>query len=335
MSKVRKVILIVLAVLALMVIGAYAFLQVQLNKINRITTEETEFTTEDFDEDTDEPDTINGVDWGLNNGVETREGVTNILLVGQDTRVTGQRARSDSMIILTVDNNRKRLSMVSLMRDLYVQIPGYSDNKINAAYAFGGFPLLDQTIETNFGIHIDYNVEVDFTGFKDIIDTIGGIDIKLNEAEVAYMSGSSQYSGKSQQDPISGLVVGYNHLNGEAALMYARIRYVRTDDSHDDFGRTERQRIVIQTVFQQVKDESWGNLLGVYDEVASDLTTDMTNDEILSVALTAYNIGTSSIDEYRIPADGTYSGQTIRRMSVLVPNDWNTLRADLQEFIYG
>ena len=335
MSKVRKVILIVLAVLALMVIGAYAFLQVQLNKINRITTEETEFTTEDFDEDTDEPDTINGVDWGLNNGVETREGVTNILLVGQDTRVTGQRARSDSMIILTVDNNRKRLSMVSLMRDLYVQIPGYSDNKINAAYAFGGFPLLDQTIETNFGIHIDYNVEVDFTGFKDIIDTIGGIDIKLNEAEVAYMSGSSQYSGKSQQDPISGLVVGYNHLNGEAALMYARIRYVRTDDSHDDFGRTERQRIVIQTVFQQVKDESWGNLLGVYDEVASDLTTDMTNDEILSVALTAYNIGASSIDEYRIPADGTYSGQTIRRMSVLVPNDWNTLRADLQEFIYG
>ncbi len=335
MSKVRKVILIVLAVLALMVIGAYAFLQVQLNKINRITTEETEFTTEDFDEDTDDPDTISGVDWGLNNGVETREGVTNILLVGQDTRVAGQRARSDSMIILTVDNNRKRLSMVSLMRDLYVQIPGYSDNKINAAYAFGGFPLLDQTIETNFGIHIDYNVEVDFTGFKDIIDTLGGIDIKLNEAEVAYMNGSSQYSGKSQQDPISGLVVGYNHLNGEAALMYARIRYVRTDDSHDDFGRTERQRIVIQTVFQKVKDESWGNLLSVYNEVASDLTTDMTNDEILSVALTAYNIGANSIDEYRIPADGTYSGQTIRKMSVLVPNDWNTLRADLQEFIYG
>ena len=335
MSKVRKVILIILTVLALMVIGAYAFLQMQLNKINRVTAEETDFTTEDFDEDTDEPDTISDVNWGNATDVAAQNGVTNILLVGQDTRVAGQRARSDSMIILTVDNNRKRLSMTSIMRDLYVQIPGYSDNKINAAYAFGGFQLLDQTIETNFGIHIDYNVEVDFSGFIDIIDAVGGIDIKLNEAEVAYMSGTSQYSGKSQADPISGLSVGYNHLNGEAALVYARIRYVGTGNARDDFGRTERQRIVIQTVFQKMKDEPWSNLLNIYDKVAGDLTTDMTNDQILEIALAAYGLGVDSIEEYRVPADGTYSGQTVRKMSVLVPNDWNTLRADLQEFIYG
>lgn len=335
MSKVRKVILIILTVLALMVIGAYAFLQAQLNKINRVSVDETQFTAEDFEEDAEGPDTISSVDWGLVNGVETREGVTNILLVGQDTRVAGQRARSDSMIILSVDNNNKRLSMVSIMRDLYVQIPGYSDNKINAAYAFGGFPLLDKTIETNFGVHIDYNVEVDFNGFINIIDTLGGIDIKLNEAEVAYMNGTSQYSGKSQHAPITGLTVGYNHLNGDAALVYARIRYVSTGNARDDFGRTERQRVVIQSVFQKVKDEPWGKLLSVYDAVAGDLTTDMTNDQILAIALTAYNIGAGSIDEYRIPADGTYSGQTIRKMAVLVPNNWNSTRADLQEFIYG
>ena len=335
MSKARKVILIILSAVALLVIGAYVFLQIQLNKINRISTGETEFTAEDFDEDTDDPDTISSVDWGRLNGMETRPGVTNILLVGQDTRVAGQRARSDSMIILTVDTDRSRLSMVSLMRDLYVQIPGYSDNKINAAYAFGGFPLLDQTIETNFGIHIDYNVEVDFAGFKSVIDTLGGIDITLNEEEVAYMNGTHKYSYKSQQDPISGLVVGTNHLDGEAALMYARIRYVGTGNYRDDYGRTQRQRIVIQTVFRQIKDQPWGSLLTIYDKVSGDLTTDMTNDEILSIALTAYGLGADSIDEYRIPADGTYSGQRVHGMAVLVPNDWNSTRADLQEFIYS
>lgn len=337
MSKIRKVVLIILAVLALMVIGAYAFLQAQLNKINRVTAGETEFTDEDFEEDADGPDTIDidSLDWGIQNGVETQEGVINILLVGQDTRVAGQRARSDSMIILSIDSNNKRLSMISLMRDLYVKIPGYSDNKINAAYAFGGFELLDATIAENFGVNIDYNVEVDFEGFKDIIDTIGGIDIRLNEAEVAYLSGNSKYSSKGDGNAFSGLSVGYNHLDGAEALAYARIRYVNTDTSHDDFGRTERQRTVIQTVFQQMKDEPWTSLLALYDSVADDLTTDMTNDEILSIALTAYNLGADSIDEYRIPEDGAYSSEKIRKMAVLVPTNWDTLRANVQEFIYG
>lgn len=324
MSRIRKVVLIILAVLALMVIGAYAFLQAQLSKINRVSAGETQFTAEDFEEDEEGPDTLDSVDWGEQNGIETQEGVVNILLVGQDTRQSGERARSDSMIVLSIDNNRKRLSMVSLMRDLYVQIPGYSDNKLNAAYRFGGFELLDATIETNFGIKIDHNVEVDFTGFQEIIDAIGGIDITLNSAEVDYLS-----------DVNSGLQVGVNHLDGKTALWYARIRKVGTGTERDDFGRTQRQRIVIQTVFQQMKDKPWNELLALYDTVAGVLTTDMNNDEILSLALTAYNIGADSIDEYRVPEDGGYSGQRIRKMAVLVPNDWNVLRANLQEFIYG
>ena len=335
MSTVRKVILVILSVLALMVIAAYAFLQVQLNKINRINAQETQFTTEDFDEDTTEEDTISEVNWGTIGKLQEVKGVVNVLLVGQDTRDPGQRARSDSMIILSMNSNSKRLCMTSIMRDLYVQIPGYSNNKINAAYAFGGFELLDKTIETNFGIHIDYNVEVDFNGFMHIIDALGGIDIKLNEAEVAYMDGSSEYSDYSLQDPTPGLSVGYNHLDGEAALKYARIRYVRTDNSHDDFGRTERQRVVIQTIFQQVRQQPWTELLNLYNAVVGDITTDMTNDQILSIGLTAYNLGADSISEYRIPEDNSYSGQRVHGMAVLVPNDWNVLRANLQDFING
>lgn len=334
MSKVRKVVLVILTVLALMIIGAYAFLQVQLGKINRVTAGETEFTTEDFEEDTDAEDSITDVDWGETSDIETMEGVFNILLVGQDTRVSGQRARSDSMIILTIDTNNNRLAMTSIMRDLYVQIPdyngtSYSNNKINAAYAFGGFELLDATIETNFGVQIDYNVEVDFEGFKDIIDAIGGIEIELSQAEVDYLSNNSNTGS------ISGLQVGMNLLDGEAALAYARTRYVNTSTSHDDFGRTERQRIVIQTVFQKVKDQPWTDLLSLYNTLAGCLTTDMTNDQILSMALTVYQMGADSIDEYRVPEDGAYTSETIRKMSVLVPTSWDLCRANLQEFIYG
>ena len=124
MSKLRKVVLTILTVLALMVIGAYAFLQVQLGKIDRITAAETEFTTENFEEDTDAADTLDlsTLDWGEMIGVDEseKEEVINVLIVGQDTRVPGQRARSDTMIVLSIDNANKRLSMLSIMRDLYV-----------------------------------------------------------------------------------------------------------------------------------------------------------------------------------------------------------------------
>lgn len=338
MSKLRKVILVILAVLSLMVIGAYAFLQTQLNKINRVTASETEYTTEDFEEDVDEEDTIDSseIDYGTVEDAETVEGVINIMLVGQDTRVAGQRARSDTMIILTIDTDNGALKMTSLMRDLYVQIPGYSDNKLNAAYAFGGFDLLDSTIETNFGITIDYNVEVDFTGFQEIIDAIGGVSIKLTESEVNYLSGNSKYSSKGGGNNFSGLTVGYNLLDGEEALAYARIRYVNTEDgSYSDFGRTQRQRAVIQAIFNQIREEEFTTLWSLYETVADDITTDMNDDEILSLALTAYNLGVDSIEEYRIPEDGSYSSQYIRKMAVLVPTNWDLLRTNLKEFIYG
>lgn len=180
-SRALRVLLIILAILLAVCVAVYAFGQWELGKIGRLGI--TKFTGENFEQDGSGADTIEAVDWGKADIATSVDGVVNVLLVGQDTRNPEQRARSDSMIVLSVNKNTNQLTMVSLMRDLYVKIPGYSDNKLNAAYAFGGFELLDETIATNFGIAIDYNVEINFNGFKDIIDTVDGIDVELNEAK--------------------------------------------------------------------------------------------------------------------------------------------------------
>ena len=186
--------------------------------------------------------------------------------------------------------------MISLMRDLYVQIPGYSDNKLNAAYAFGGFELLDETIATNFGIAVDYNVEVNFKGFKDIVDTIGGLDLELNETEAEYMN-SAEFVEDMGVKLDRNFTPGMNHLNGQEALCYARIRHV----GNSDWERTDRQRKVIQTIYSHVREENWTKLLDIYSNVADDLTTDMNNTQIVSIAFSAYSMGLESINSYRVP----------------------------------
>lgn len=100
--------------------------------------------------------------------------IKSILLIGQDKREGQSRQRSDSMILATLDKDQKTISLTSFMRDLYVAIPGYSSTRINAAYAYGGMDLLDETLTQNFGVEIDGNVEVDFEVFQVLVDKVGG-----------------------------------------------------------------------------------------------------------------------------------------------------------------
>ncbi|MCD8146342.1 MAG: LCP family protein [Clostridiales bacterium] len=314
-NRVLKVLLIVLVVLLLIAGGLFIFIQVKLGAISRV------FSSDYADESTDITQ-IEAVDRGEAGVATSVDGVVNVLLVGQDTR-TGERERSDTMIILSINKNTEQITMVSLMRDLYVQIPGYSNNRLNAAYQYGGFDLLDATIEENFAIVIDYNVEVDFEGFEDIIETLGGIDVELTAAEAEYIN------GKLKQDT---LVEGVNHLTGEEALWYCRTRKV----GNADFERTERQRRVLEIIYEDLKDASWLKLLKVYDSVADNITTDMNNTQIISIAYSAYTMGKSEMNSYRIPADNMYYNATLGTgMEVLIPNDWDETRALLWDYLYS
>lgn len=250
--------------------------------------------------------------------------VINILLVGSDKRATWtEKGRSDSTMIATLDLKHKRLKLTSLMRDMYLPIPGYGEDRFNASYAYGGVKLLYETIATNFGIKLDGYVIVDFTAFKAVIDTIGGVEIKLTDKEYQYLT--TAYKKGSVLDVQSGM----NNLNGEQALAYTRIR----QDGEGDFGRTRRQRDVLQSIFSEAKGMSYSELMELAETMMPYFATDLTNEEILSYIKSVVMLGTTQIDQMRIPVDNSYTQNRIRKMAVLIPDMGINTQA-LNDFVF-
>ena len=251
--------------------------------------------------------------------IETGDHIVNILLIGQDAREGEGRARSDSMILVTFNTKNKTITMTSFLRDMYVQIPGYTDNKLNAAYPAGGMELLNKTLEVNFGIRVDGNVEVNFSYFAKVIDLLGGVDLELREDEAAYINNATG---------VRALGAGVMHLNGEQALVYSRIRSL---DNDADFSRTNRQRKVIQALIEKFRNTKLPTLLKLLDDLLPMITTDMSNSEIISYATELFPmLQECTIVSQRVPADGTYQLATIRGMSCILA-DMDAARKLLQD----
>lgn len=250
--------------------------------------------------------------------------VINVLLIGSDKRVEWtQKGRSDSVMIATLDIKNKELKITSLMRDMFVEIPGYENNKFNAAYSFGGVPLLYETIALNFGLKLDGYVVVDFDAFKHIIKKLGGVPIKLTDEEQEYLT--TAYKKGS----VLKLKKGLNIMNGTQALAYTRIR----QDANGDFGRTERQRKVLTAVFGEVKTKSISEMLELAEGIMPYITTDLSNNEIINYMKEVVLMGTTQIDQMRIPVDNSYKNERIRNMAVLVP-DLEANKTALNDFIF-
>ena len=238
----------------------------------------------------------------------------NILLIGQDRRPGEGRQRSDSMILCSINPKTKEIAMVSFLRDLSVELPGdYSANRLNAPYVFGGFDLLKQTLKLNFGITVDGCFEVDFNGFQDAIDVVGGVDIELSAAEANVVGG--------------GAVAGMNHLNGAQALEYARIRKL-----DNDFGRTERQRKVLSSVLSSLKDCSLKETMSLAEELLPCMTTDLSNTQIMTMVVRCYKALGSDVNTYHVPEEGAYYNANINGMAVLVP-DRQLIRDQLENYL--
>ncbi len=244
---------------------------------------------------------------------EMLEGTYSILLVGSDRQDHSWYGNSDGMILVTINHNVQKIFLMSFMRDLYANIPGIGVRKMNAAYAVGGGPLLLQTLQQNYGVSVSDYASVDFAAMEDLIDLFGGVDIELNEAEAEYMNWP-------------GITAGWNHLNGELALAYARIRQV----GNSDWERTERQKRVLLEIYNRMNFNSVEDLQNLADVILPYVTHNLTESEILALLPVILQAKDYELVLDRVPFDGTYEFQS----EIIVPDLAYTVQR-IREEIYA
>lgn len=255
--------------------------------------------------------------------------VTNVLLIGQDRREGESTKRSDSIILASINRSAKKITLTSIMRDTYVPIPGHGRNRINVAYEVGGMELLDETIEQNLKIDIDYNAEVDFDGFIKAMTAVGNLDIELKDYEVEYLNVNSSYGGV--ENYAWHLKAGMNSLTPRQALAYSRIRYV----GNSDWERTQRQRTVITTAFHKVKSSGPITMIRVASQVFPCLTTDMSKSDMIGMAMMVMFDHIDIGDSLRVPFEGTYRPMTLNSGAQVLYADLDTNAEKLHSALYG
>lgn len=313
--KIRMIISGILIVLALCAIGLLFITEHMFDQINYI---------ESDDETIASAQGINGL---IPNQLDR---VINIVLIGEEA-MNDDQGRSDSMMLATINPEDGSLKITSMMRDMYVDIPGYGKSKLNAAFHYGGGELLVETISQTFDIDIDGYIKVDFDSFEEVIDELGGVEITLTADEAEYLNTTNYIS-----DPENRTVTeGVNLMNGNQALGYCRVRYeTASDGERDDFGRTYRQRQVLEAIFDQYKSSNPLTMYSIGSEIMSYLTTDITKQELVDYMATALACKSDGLETFRIPVSNGYTNETINGADVLViDQELNT--QELKDFING
>ncbi len=262
------------------------------------------------------------------------EDIYNVLLVGVDRRDKSWNGNSDAMMLVSMNKKEDKVSIVSLMRDTYVDIEGVGYAKLNAAYAYGAGPLLCQTITDTYKIQVDRYAAVDFFDLIDIIDIIGGVSLEVTakEAEVANgyildMCNLMGIDGYEHQIPSEG---GFVRCDGVQAVAFARNRYV----GNSDFERTERQRYVIQQLMAEVKQMSVAQMTEKMQAILGHVTMNIPETEIWSMIGEVPDILEYEFEMSRVPYDDMYSVIYVKGQDMLVP-DWDPTLEKLHDTIYG
>lgn len=358
MKKPLKITLISIAsllVVCLLVSGAFI-----INLMGRYQVDDQDYdllpadqvTPHPEDQDEDELDTSEFPSFTLPPGeTVSNEKIVNILLIGSDSRGSNDRGRSDSMMIATLDKKHKKLKLTSFLRDTYVEIYGadkngksYGWNKLNAAYAYGGAPLLMKTIEHNFKIKLDKYVIVDFTLFQSVVGRIEGVEINLSAAEADYLNRKNK--GAGSPSPIIAKE-GVNTLDGFMALSFSRARkdgvgpFTYTDGNGkqvtelNDFARAARQRYVLQQIFSKLRNE---NIITLY-QIASDCMeftrSNMKLSEVTGYLTDILSLGVGTLSQQQIPYKGAFVNAT-KTGSVLYmsPENLEKNRQKIRQFIF-
>ncbi len=281
----------------------------------------------DYDQDAR---TANGDNAAADN-FQTTDKIVNILLIGIEEIKDAQN--TDSMIIATMNTENHSLKLTSLMRDTYVHIPGHDDNRLNAVYSKGGIDLLYATIEENYGLKLDGYCMVNFKAFQEIVDLVNGVEVTLTADEAKYLNTTNYISNRKYRT----VKEGTQTLNGNQALGYCRVRKRPTSTERDDFGRTQRQRIVLSAIYDKVKNKNVVELAFMMNKILNDIPikTDITKEEFNRYLQEAMNLKVKQLKTLRLPTDDNYANVIINRKDVLTIKDWPAAKQKLHDFIYG
>ncbi len=264
-----------------------------------------------------------------NSIVMADENVWNVLLIGADEALAEGTARSDSMILVSVSHYTDTIVLTSILRDSYLKIPENGYNRINAALPYGGVALLAETIESNFGIHVDNYAMLDFALFKDVIDAIGGVYLTPTEDETEYINELMVLLDR--EDLLIDTPNELTHFNGVQALYYARIRKMDSD-----VHRTERQRKVLLAAKDRVLSMELTQLLDLVKEFMPRIVTDIDSKTCISLLFSAYKmLQEYSIEQHCMPMEGTYSDTYVYGMSVKRIYDFESNTNTWEELVYG
>mgnify|MGYP000166422156 CR=1 FL=1 len=256
--------------------------------------------------------------------------VVNILLIGTDehTQDFSENARSDSMMIASINKRTKSAKLVSLERGMGVPVlAGEYEGQydwLTHIFRYGGADLLLETVRTCFRVDVDRYVRVNLNTLIQIVDSIGGVEISLTQEEADY------FAAVHGHEELNCLVPGLNHMNGTQALAYARLR--KTDS---DWKRVERQRNVIQQVIYGAKGMNLLEINSFADNVLPLIKTNLTKGEIAALILIAPDFVGTTIDQMTIPQAGTYGSMIGMGGRHLFAVDFEANAKILQEFLYA
>ncbi len=255
----------------------------------------------------------------------------NVLLLGCDSYTKNSYQRTDSMIIVSINQSAGQVKLTSLMRDTWIEVPGSGGHrKLTELCAVGGPELTIRAVNESFGMNISDYALISMEGIAEIIDLLGGLDLDVTEAErKALNKGLFDLSPLSGMEQLEESGEGV-HLNGNQATAYARIRKIDSD-----YVRTERQRVVLLAMAGKIKNgASAGTLLTVVTTLLEYVETNLSLAEIMTIATLGMKMDLGSVEQFRVPADGTFDSGTFNGVWCIKPNlDKNTQL--LREFIYG
>lgn len=256
--------------------------------------------------------------------------VSHYLLLGEDgyAEQVVDDARTDTIVIVSLDETNNRIIMTSILRDSRINNPKGNPTKINLLYRMYGFDGIISCIERELDIHIEGAILVNFEHVKPVIDALGGVDIVIDENE--YTAIKKILLGK---DPNMPKGPGMTHMTGRIALAYMRDR----SSGSGDFSRTERQRKVVSQLFDKCKNLSLPELIGIYNQVSSGMKMSLSQLDILKVMAKGYGLASGGADfiEYHIPQRGTYTYGTIAEGSSTLEVKWAQNRIKYHEMLYG